>query len=62
MAVRGGVLESVTIMVKSEVPAAVGFPDTFPLRASSVSPAGKAPEFTLQVTGKVAYAASTVAL
>ena len=62
MAVCGGVLESVTIKVKFEVPDTRGVPEILPLPAFSVSPVGRAPELMLHVTGSVAYAASTVAL
>jgi hypothetical protein len=37
---------SVTLAVNAVVPAAVGVPETTPVEASSVRPAGRAPELT----------------
>lgn len=47
-AVCGGVEESLTWMVKDEVPLPVGVPEMVPL-ALSVSPAGRVPAEILQV-------------
>jgi hypothetical protein len=50
VAVRAvGVVESVTVTVKSEVPAAVGVPEMAPLEASRLSPAESDPVVTVQV-------------
>ena len=46
-------LASVTLRVKFEVPAAVGFPLITPVDAASVKPAGSAPALRLQVNGVV---------
>ena len=53
VAVCGGVLESVTITVKFEVPATVGVPEIFPVVASSDRPSGRDPALMLQLTGSV---------
>jgi hypothetical protein len=45
-----GVLESVTVTVKSALPAAVGVPEITP-ELLSVSPAGSAPAVSVQVKG-----------
>ena len=44
-----GELESVTLTVKLEVPAAVGVPEIEPVAAVSVRPAGSEPEVMLQL-------------
>ena len=49
VAVAGGDWESLTCMVKLEVPAVIGVPEIIPLLAFSVKPAGKLPWMTLQV-------------
>ena len=52
-AVMVGVLESVAVTVKFDVPPAVGDPVMSPLPLSSGSPAGSDPLVTAQVTGAV---------
>jgi len=47
--VAAGMLESVTVMVKEDVPAVVGVPEITPVAPSNVSPAGRAPTVTAQV-------------
>jgi len=44
-----GEVESVTLAVKLNDPDAVGVPETLPVPAVSVKPAGKAPELMLQL-------------
>ncbi len=44
-----GLLLSVTVTVKVEVPLVVGVPDIVPVEDASVSPAGNWPELTDQV-------------
>lgn len=44
-----GVLESVTLAVKLEVPAAVGLPEIKPVLLFSISPLGRLPELMLHV-------------
>ena len=44
-----GVLESVTLAVKLDVPAAVGLPEICPVLAFSGSPLGRLPALMLQV-------------
>ncbi len=44
---------SVTLTVKAKVPAAVGVPDSSPVDAPRVIPAGSAPALTDQVNGLV---------
>ena len=48
-AVLAGLLESVTVTVKLEVPVAVGVPVMAPLEALRLSPAGSEPEVIAQV-------------
>ena len=48
-AVLAGLLESVTVTVKLEVPEAVGLPVMAPVAALRLSPAGSEPEVTFQV-------------
>ena len=48
-AVLAGLLESVTVTVKLEVPEAVGVPVIAPLEALRLSPAGSEPLVTFQV-------------
>jgi hypothetical protein len=48
-----GTVESITLTVKLNVPAVVGVPEIVPLAATSVRPAGNAPELMLQVSGVV---------
>jgi hypothetical protein len=45
----GGLLESVTVTVKLEVPVAVGVPVIAPLEALRLSPAGSEPLVSAQV-------------
>jgi hypothetical protein len=47
--VLAGLLESVTVTVKLEVPVVVGVPVIAPLEALRLSPAGSEPEVTAQV-------------
>jgi hypothetical protein len=47
--VCAGLLASVTVAVKAEVPVAVGVPEIKPLFADKVSPAGRLPVVTNQV-------------
>ena len=49
LAVAGGDSESLTCIVKLNVPGAVGVREITPLLASRVKPAGKLPWMTLQV-------------
>jgi len=52
VAVRAvGVVESVTVTVKSEVPAAVGVPVMIPVESSRLKPAGSVPVVTDHVYG-----------
>jgi hypothetical protein len=44
-----GVVESVAVTVKVEVPAAVGVPEIAPVDALRFNPAGNVPTVTLQV-------------
>jgi hypothetical protein len=44
-----GVLESVTVTVKFDVPVAVGVPEITPVEESGDKPAGSVPSVTLQV-------------
>jgi hypothetical protein len=55
-----GTVESVTLAVKLNVPAAVGVPEIVPLAAASVRPAGNAPELMLQLYGVVPPLAANV--
>jgi len=48
-----GRVESVTLAVKLNEPDVVGVPEIVPVAAASVSPAGNAPELTLQLYGVV---------
>ena len=48
-AVLAGLLESVTVTVKLEVPEAVGVPVIAPLEALRLSPAGSEPDVSDQV-------------
>ena len=48
-----GVVESVTFAVKLNEPAAVGVPETTPVVALRLNPAGSAPELMLQLYGVV---------
>jgi hypothetical protein len=48
-AVLAGLLESVTVTVKLEVPEALGVPVIVPLEALRLSPAGSKPEVSAQV-------------
>jgi hypothetical protein len=47
--VSTGLLLSLTVAVKVNVPPAVGFPEITPLLADSANPAGRLPEVTDQV-------------
>jgi hypothetical protein len=58
-AVAGGELESTTLSVKLNVPAAVGVPEMVPPE-DSVRPAGRAPELMLQLYGVVPPLAASV--
>ena len=49
VAVLAGLLESVTVTVKLEVPVAVGVPVIVPLEALRLSPAGSEPLVSAQV-------------
>jgi hypothetical protein len=49
LAVRVGLLESVAVTVKSEVPVVVGVPEMSPVEASRVSPEGNVPVVTDQL-------------
>jgi len=55
-----GTVESVTLAVKVNVPAAVGVPEIVPLAAASVRPAGNTPELMLQLYGVVPSLACNV--
>jgi hypothetical protein len=59
VAERAGVLESVAVTAKSEVPLAVGVPEMIPVLGSRESPAGNAPLLTAQEYGPVPPAAHT---
>ena len=48
-----GLVESLACTVKLNAPAAVGVPENWPVEAFRVSPPGKAPTVTLQVTGEM---------
>jgi hypothetical protein len=56
-----GVVESVTITVKSNVPAVVGVPETVPVELPMVSPGGRDPVVIDQVYGGVPPVTATVA-
>ena len=57
-----GLLESVTVTVKLEVPTAVGLPVMAPVVSFSVSPAGRVPVVTVQLYGDVPPLAASVPL
>ncbi len=50
VAVRAGVVESVTFTVKFAVPKAVGVPSITPVAECNVNPAGNEPPVTLHAT------------
>jgi hypothetical protein len=55
-----GAVESVTLAVKVNVPAAVGVPVIVPLAAAIVRPAGNVPELMLQLYGVVPPLAANI--
>jgi hypothetical protein len=59
LAVRGGLLESVAVTVKSDVPVVVGVPEMIPVPGSSESPSGSAPLVTAQEYGPTPPLAQT---
>ena len=59
-AVVVGEPESLTLIVKLEVPAVVGMPEIVPVGAVSVRPAGNVPEVILQLYGVVPFVAANV--
>ena len=62
LALSAGVLESLAVTVKLEIPAAEGVPEMAPLEELRVKLAGNEPCVTLQVTGVVPPELCTVAL
>jgi hypothetical protein len=59
LAVRVGLLESLAVTVKLDVPVAVGVPETIPVVGSRESPAGSDPLVTAQEYGSVPPEAQT---
>lgn len=57
-----GVVESLAITVKFEIPAVVGVPEMTPVLASIDRPGGRLPALIFQLTGSVPYDSWTVAV